>query len=116
VNVGYLRPFGCRVYVTNPPEKQTKKLSEPRSWLGIFLGHEIADSTYRIWNPSTKTIRLVRDVVFHEDDFPARDKRFYQKNFGTIPRMQVLPLGGPPEAPLNEATEEELNEAPNRRG
>src|SRR6185503_12523450 len=53
VNIGYLCPFGCRVYVTNPPEKRTKTLSEPRSWLGIFLGHEIIGSTYRIWNPST---------------------------------------------------------------
>ena len=84
-SVEFLRPFGCRAYVMVPPEKQTKTLSEARSWPGIFLTHE-ATNTYRVWNPSTKTIKLVRDVRFVEDEFPAKDERFYKKNFRNEPR------------------------------
>ena len=89
VKVDYLRPFGCKAYVTIPPEKQTKTLSEPRAWTGIFLSHETSN-TYRVWNPSSRSIRLVRDVRFDEDDFPARDIRYYTKNFGDQPRTQVV--------------------------
>jgi hypothetical protein len=91
INVDFIRPFGCKAYVTVPPEKQTKTLSEPRAWTGIFLTHETSN-TYRVWNPSSKTIRLVRDVKFDEDDLPARDIRYYTKNFGNEPKIRIVDL------------------------
>ena len=38
---------------------------------------------------NTKSIKLVRDVVFHEDTFPAMDTRFYQKNFGSASKAKI---------------------------
>ena len=81
-DVSYFRPFGCKVTVTVPPEKQSKTLSEPRARVGIYLGPGSQANTFRVWDAISQSITIVRDVVFHEDEYPGHDKRFYLKYFG----------------------------------
>ncbi|KFY97995.1 hypothetical protein V500_01823 [Pseudogymnoascus sp. VKM F-4518 (FW-2643)] len=61
------RIWGSRAYVTIHPEARQRpaservsggKLSEPRGWLGYFVGCE-SESIYRIWDPEKKKIARV---------------------------------------------------------
>lgn len=59
--------WGSRAYVTIHPEARQRpaservlggKLSEPRGWLGYFVGCE-SESIYRIWDPEKKKIARI---------------------------------------------------------
>lgn len=73
VKYDHLHPFGSLVYVTVPPEKQKKVLSQHRAWKGILLGYTRTEKQYRIWNLSKKCIEVARDVVIIDGIMPARD-------------------------------------------
>ena len=90
VPVHHLRPFGCMVYVTLPPELRTKALSEPRAYPAIFLGHTDTTNIYRVWSLKSKTVKLVRDVRFIENEFPARDPGFYKEHFGDMRKIAMV--------------------------
>ena len=90
VPVHHLRLFGCMAYVTLPPELQTKALSEPRAYPAIFLGHTDTTNIYRVWSLKSKTVKLVRDVKFIENEFPAKDPNFYKEHFGERKRLSWL--------------------------
>jgi hypothetical protein len=71
LNTGYLRAFGCRVYVHRPQEVrvQSEKLS-PRALEGVLLGYEGENGhIYRVYVPGKGVVRS-RDVTFDETLFP----------------------------------------------
>lgn len=69
-DVSYFRVFGCLAYV-HVPEGKRQKL-DPRSTIMTFVGYEPGSKGYRLWNPTTQTIVLSRDVTFDESSFPAK--------------------------------------------
>ena len=69
-DVSYFRVFGCLAYVHVPQGKRQKL--DPRSVQMTFVGYEPGSKGYRLWNPTTRTIVLSRDVTFNERSFPAK--------------------------------------------
>lgn len=64
--------WGTRVFATSTPEERrgyrgTKKIHDPRGWIGYFVGIE-NNSTYRIWDPDYKLVRLIPQVRFVDGD------------------------------------------------
>jgi hypothetical protein len=64
-SVSHFRTFGCiaHVKVTKP---NLKKLDD-RNMAMIFVGYESGSTTYRCYDPHTKSVLINRDVVFDED-------------------------------------------------
>ena len=57
------KTWGSRVYVSYTNEERSRKLHDPRGWIGYFVGCE-NESTYRVWDPDNKKIkRVVYTVV-----------------------------------------------------
>ena len=52
------KTWGSRVYVSYTDEEKGRKLHDPRSWLGYFVGCE-NESAYRVWDPESKRVRRV---------------------------------------------------------
>jgi transposase InsO family protein len=72
-DVSYFRVFGCKAYVHTPEDKR-KKL-DPRSIEMTLLGYEPGSKGYRLWNPSTRSITLSRDVTFDERSYPFKESK-----------------------------------------
>lgn len=72
-NVGHLRTFGCKVFVTDTNPGKDK--FQPRAKESTFVGYSSESKAYRIWIPTEKRVRLSRDVKFLEEtssDHPER--------------------------------------------
>ena len=65
-----LRVYGCAAYCA---EYSNRKKLENRSWKGILVGYE-AKNQWRVWNPEKRKLFVRRDVVFNEDEIPAKEK------------------------------------------
>lgn len=63
-DVRKLRPFGCVAYV-HIPEVERRKLDQ-KSIRCIFIGYCDTRSAYRFWDPSSKKVKISRDVTFDE--------------------------------------------------
>jgi hypothetical protein len=64
--VQHLRTFGCLVHVKDATPN-LKKLDD-RSRPMIFIGYEPGSKAYRVYNPLTKKVHVIRDVVFAEQE------------------------------------------------
>lgn len=62
-----LRAFGTGVYVHIPKQKRRKM--EPKSRKCIFVGFDDDIKGYRVYDPDTRGISVVRDVKFLSDEF-----------------------------------------------
>src|SRR5438552_12304893 len=65
--VGHVRKFGCSTYRHINKKTGRKKLHK-KSMLGYLVGYD-STGIYRIYHPSTKTIKVSRDVIFPEDEY-----------------------------------------------
>jgi hypothetical protein len=63
--VGYLRIFGCHVYIHAPKEKRTKL--DPSGRKGTFVGYSESLKAYQIYIPGQRQIEVSRDVSFEEE-------------------------------------------------
>ena len=63
-NVAHLKVFGCIAYVHVPDEVRTKL--DPKAENCIFIGYSLEQKGYRCYNPTTREMRVSRDVVFDE--------------------------------------------------
>ena len=67
-SLDHLRVFGCKAFVH---EQRVKKL-DPRAWIGIHVGYDPYNwRCYRVYNPTTATVRLSVHVSFDENSFPS---------------------------------------------
>ena len=60
----HLRVFGCEAYVHVPMENRSKL--DKKDEKCIFIGYKDALKGYNLWNPETKKVVYIRDVVFRE--------------------------------------------------
>jgi hypothetical protein len=61
--------------------------------LAFFLGYPFPQKAYRVYNLSTHTITVSRDIIFHESHFPFHNSNTSQTPFPTIylPTTTILP-------------------------
>jgi hypothetical protein len=64
-NLSYIRVFGCVAFAHTPNIPSRKKLDD-RSIPCQLLGYE-GSHQYRLYDPATRSIRRVRDVIFDEN-------------------------------------------------
>jgi hypothetical protein len=70
-SVAHLRVFGCTAYAHVPKERRTKLDSKTTKC--IFLGYYEGSKAYRLYDPETKKVVKSRDVIFVEQDEPAKE-------------------------------------------
>jgi Reverse transcriptase (RNA-dependent DNA polymerase) len=69
-SITHLVAYGCKAWAMTTAA-QLKKVRrdklKPRAWLGYLVGY-VSTNVFRIWNPRTGRIHLMRDVRFQEND------------------------------------------------
>src|SRR5205814_5335400 len=65
--ISHVHKFGCAAYRYINKKTGRKKLHK-KSMIGYLVGYD-STGIYRIYHPSTKTIKVSRDVIFSEDKF-----------------------------------------------
>jgi hypothetical protein len=63
-DVSHLKMFSCIAYVHVPDEKRSKL--DPKAKKCIFIGYSLEQKGYRCFNPSTRKLQVIRNVVFYE--------------------------------------------------
>ena len=63
-SLSHLRVFGCDACVHVPKEKRTKL--DNKFERCIFIGYKDGLKGYMLWNPETRKVVYIRDVVFRE--------------------------------------------------
>lgn len=61
----HLQPFGSTVFVHVPKERRRKL--DPKAEKCIFVGYDENVKGFRVWNPATSKIQIVRDVKFVDE-------------------------------------------------
>lgn len=69
LDVSFLRTFGSTGYV-HIPAVERQKLDQ-KSVKCIFVGYSLTQKAYRFWDPTSRKIRISRDVTFDENDQPG---------------------------------------------
>lgn len=66
----HLQVFGCKTFAlardTQMKKDRAQKLN-PKAWIGYLVGYN-STNIYRIWNPRTNKIVVIRDVTFNEKE------------------------------------------------
>ena len=66
-NLSSIRVFGCQAFAHIPAQVRVQSQKfEARALSGYNLGFDSENQSYRIWIPSSQTIRVTRDVTFDE--------------------------------------------------
>lgn len=63
--IAHLKVFGSLCYVHVPTVLRHKL--KPKSVKGVFVGYATCEKGYRIYNPISKKLTLLRDVIFYEE-------------------------------------------------
>jgi hypothetical protein len=63
-DVSHLKVFSCIAYMHVPHEKRSKL--DPKVEKCIFIGYSLEQKGYKCFNPSTRKLRVSRDIVFDE--------------------------------------------------
>ena len=63
-DISHFKVFGYIAYVHIPDKRRTKL--DPKAKKCIFIGYSLQQKGYHYYNPSTRRMRVSRDVVFDE--------------------------------------------------
>jgi hypothetical protein len=64
VNYSFLNTFGCEAFVHN--DKENRRKLEAKSKKCTFIGYDVNDFGYRLWDYENHKIIRSRDVIFNE--------------------------------------------------
>jgi hypothetical protein len=67
-DLSHLRVFGSQVFIHIPDERR-KKL-DPKSMEGILVGYCDTSKAYRVWDPVTRKVKIIRDIRINEGAIP----------------------------------------------
>ena len=102
-DLSHMKVFGCIAYVHVPDEMRTKL--DPKAEKCVFIGYSLEQKGYRCYNPSTRDVRVSRDVVFDEMASwysEVKDNTGVDVNETVVTRtigQQSQVLSGPQESP-----------------
>jgi hypothetical protein len=114
----HLRAYGCKAYAmyTEAMAKKNRLLKlKPKAWIGYLVGYN-STNIYRIWNPLTKKVLAVRDVIFNEREFFSGDIKDLKDDLLTVTEDELTELlqdhtvAEPDSFPLSMSTQEEDEE------
>ncbi|KAH9657810.1 Integrase catalytic domain-containing protein [Citrus sinensis] len=71
-NIGYFKVFGCKCFVLNTKDNLGK--FDPKSDVGIFLGHSNSSKAYRVYNKRTLVVEESMHVTFDESNPSSAEK------------------------------------------
>lgn len=73
IDVKSMKPFGCECYLLTPDNQRQKM--DPKSTKGIFVGYDVEEQGYRVYNPSKRNVEVSCNVMFKEN-FSFEEKSF----------------------------------------
>ena len=88
---------------------------KPKAWIGYLVGYN-STNIYRIWNPLTKKVLAVRDVIFNEREFFSGDIKDLKDDLLTVTEDELTELlqdhmvAEPDSFPLSMSTQQEDEE------
>ena len=89
-DIRYLRVFGCRAWIHIPKDQRTKW--KPNSVPMVFIGYEPGSKAYRLWDPTTRSVKISATVIFDETKLPNKPA----PKPPVQPKPVILPAETPP--------------------
>jgi len=71
-SLAHIRLLGCKAYMLDKHVPKLKKL-DPRAQIGYLIGYQ-STNLWRIWDPRTESIKVMRDVTFNESSLYEPDQ------------------------------------------
>jgi transposase InsO family protein len=99
-SIEHLKAFGCKAHAHIPSNQRSK--FDSKSVELIFVGYPPDSKGYKLLNPSTKSVKIYRDVVFDERQRDTDSEVVYVES-GPIkskPGHDSSPSSPPPSSPL----------------
>ena len=78
--ISNLKVFGCKAYVYVPDAKR-KSNFDRKSIPWVFVGYPANENGFKFYNPQTKKMTRLRDVIFMEGKFNVKICDCTQENF-----------------------------------
>ena len=102
-DLSHMKVFGCIAYVHVPDEMRTKL--DPKAKKCVSIGYSLEKKGYKCYNPTTRDVRVSKDVVFDEmasSNSKVKDNSGADDNETLITStigQQSQVLSGPQESP-----------------
>lgn len=98
----HLRVVGCLCFAVNHHTNGDK--FDTRSIESVFMGYSTTQKGYKLYNLSTKSFFISRDVMFREDQYPFQHIQAEFWDSSSIENSDMFVYDDPPNIPLPEVS------------